>query len=199
MLLPTALTDAFTQLGNFDDLIKKGDLDTARSRLAHANTIVRSHGLESGHLAYLAAVVYAIEGQHRSAIYAAEEAIQRDPMQPRFRELHTSLLNALAATFKTSGHEEPEMASWYELLVEEGYADTEVHLAWARHQLALGYAESAVRILDALAVLAPVAVPIEALRAEAYEAAGRPDVAERCRTHAAVLREGAEHPVMGHA
>jgi tetratricopeptide (TPR) repeat protein len=180
MPLHPDLEHAYAQLCTYHDL-KMTDLDTGLARVAAANAVVRAQGLESGHLAYLTAIVYAVHGRQLDALGALAEALRRDPMQPLFHQFRSELLGVLAADFKSTPCDAPHLTAWYKVLVAEGAADPDIHLVWAKHLLASGSPESALRVLDALAVLAPAAASVAAVRAEAYEAAGKVDAARACR------------------
>ena len=198
MPLHTDLAQAFEQLRSFDSLLKT-DPAAALSLVTEANTVVRSHGLESGHLAHLAAVVYLAQGKPLEALAASAESLRRDPMQPRFHEVRAALLAHLADEFKAAPLDAPHLTPWYEVLLAEGGADVDVHLSWARHLLAKGNAQAALRLLDALALLAPAAAAVAAVRAEAYEATGKVDAARACREGIAEFNGKAQHQGHAHA
>lgn len=93
--------------------------------------------------------------KHDEALREIQAAIALDPLSIPFRNSRRAILHNLKALMADSQRGTTDVPRLWALLVEAGDADDGVHLALARHHVAIGAPKEALNVLIALTTLSP--------------------------------------------
>ena len=159
-------------LGTFPDLrIRAVVADTHRAReLLYSGEYLESRelftqvraragklGLESAYLAWGIAVTSYNLGELDVAFTTISESIAKDPLNPDAQNFFTVIANHIRAALADPqlALDDPSTPRLYQLLLAAGEADVASHLAMVRHLAHAGKTGEAMRLLDAVTLLAP--------------------------------------------
>ena len=183
----------FRELGSEADRARQLLDDSRFAEARDAFTAVRARaaklGLDSAYLAWSLAIALDMNEETEMAFKVIEEAIAKDPLNPQaqrsFAIIAGKLRQAVADGARAAG--DPSIARVYRLLLEAGEADVACHIGMARHLGATGDHAAALKLLDAVTLLAPVSRDAWLAKAAAARAAGDEALAVECDGHAAAL------------
>ena len=123
------------------------------------------------------------------AMAASIEALNLDPLSPSYQRsfevISGNLRRALCDPERAP--DDPTTPRLYRQLLEAGEADVPCHLAMGRHLSHVGQHEEAMRLLDAVTLLAPISRDAWLVRESVALAAGEPGLAARCAAEAAAI------------
>jgi tetratricopeptide (TPR) repeat protein len=146
-------------------------------------------GLDSAYLAWGIAVTSDYLGELDVAFTTISESIGKDPLNPAtqnsFNVIGNHIRSALADP--TRAPDDPSTPRLYGLLFEAGEADVPSHLAIARYLAHAGKGGEAMRVLDAVTLLAPSSLDAWKQKAALAHLLGQGDVAVECEAQAAAL------------
>lgn len=160
-------------------------------------------GVQSAYLHWLKAVLLdtapAPLTRHDQALEQIQAAITLDPLSVPFRNSRRAILHNLKALIADPHQSTVDVPRIWALLVDVGEADDESHLALARHHLAVGALDDALKVLTALTVLSPSNPRAWTMRVEVAAKLATPEeLAVACAEAAAAGAIGSFiAPVMG--
>ena len=170
-------------------LLDDQQYEESRNAFAEVRARAKRLGLDSAYLAWGVAVTSDYLGDTDMAFAAISEALARDPFNPAARHSFDIICgrvrSALAAPERDVA--DPSTPRLYELLLGAGEADVPSHLAMARWLAAGGKREEAMRILDAVTLLAPASRDSWLAKAALARVIGDEADALRCDAQASAL------------
>lgn len=146
-------------------------------------------GLDSPYLAWGIAVACDYMGELDVAFTTIWESIAKDPLNPAAQHSFGVIAGHIRASLADPARDPGDSSTprLYRLLLSAGEADVASHLAMARHLGHEGKAGEAMRLLDAVTLLAPTSHDAWVQKAALARASGREDVAAECEAQAASL------------
>lgn len=115
--------------------------------------------VESAYLHWLKAVLLDTApppfSRPEQALVEIQAAISIDHLSVPFRNSRRAILHSLKGLLADPQRSTVDVPRIWALLVDEGEADDESHLALARHHLAVGALDEALKVLTALTILSP--------------------------------------------
>jgi tetratricopeptide (TPR) repeat protein len=146
----------------------------------------RKLGIDSSYLAWGLAVAHDFLGELEMAFEAIKEAITHDPMNVAVHRSFDVIADRLRAALADAARapDDPSTPRLYALLQGAGEADVPSHLAMARHLAHAGMHADAMRILDAVTLLAPVSKDAWEGKATLARAMGDAELAAKCDAEA---------------
>jgi hypothetical protein len=161
----------------------------ARDAFAAARAQARKLGLDSAYLSWGLALALDMNQETEAAFTTIQEAIAQDPLNPSsqgsFDAIAWKLRNAIGDPALPA--EDPAIPRIYRLLLDAGEADVPAHLAMARHLAAQGDRAGAMRLLDAVTLLAPSSRDAWLEKAALARSLEDAELATECDAQAAAL------------
>lgn len=183
------MRDAVWETQRAARLLDEREWEKARDAFTALRGRVAKLGIDSAYVAWGLAVALDNLGELEMAFEAVGEAIALDPMNPAahhsFDVVASRLRAALADPSRPPG--DPSTPRIYALLQHAGEADVPSHLAMARHLAHAGEREAALRLLDAVTLLAPVSRDAWLQKAALARALGDEPLALQCDAQAAAV------------
>lgn len=171
------------------DLLDRGEHREARDAFTEVRARAGRLGLDSAYLAWGVAVTSDYLGELEVAFTTISESIAKDPLNPAaqrsFDIIAGHIREALAAPARAP--DDPSTPRLYQLLLEAGEADVASHLAMARHLAHAGDGEAAMRIVEAVTLLAPASRDGWVQKAVLARAGGDEALARECEAQAGAL------------
>lgn len=171
------------------ELLDGGQHADAKALALDLRERARKIGLESGYVSWALAVACDYLGELEMAFTTIVEAVRLDPLNPAcqrsFELIAHHLRTALADPERAAG--DPSTPRLYDLLVGAGEADVPSHLAMARWLAHGGRTGDALRLLDAVTLLAPISRDAWEAKAAIARAAGDAELGARCDAEAAAI------------
>lgn len=178
-------------LRNATTLIEKGDHVEALKVLLDVRARAAKVGVESAFLVWNLAVCEEALGEFEAAFETISEAARLDPLaqpiQATFDSIAWRMRQAVADPERAP--EDPAIARMYDALMSAGECDVSSHVAMARHLSAVGEHERAMKILDAVTLLASVSRDAWRAKAAVARAMGDEGLVTECETQAATIAE----------
>lgn len=188
----------------FPDVRIRGLLNDVRSATemisndAHAEACellegVRARALEAGidspYVNCSLAVCFEKLDELEAAFEAICAAARHDPFAPPVQGVFNSVAWKLrfALAEPERALDDPSTPRIYEALMATGECDVQCHVAMARYLSAAGRHDEAMRLLDAVTLLANVSRDAWATKAAVARASGREELARSCETEAASI------------
>lgn len=143
-------------LVHVEQLVDKRELDEARQVLTDLlRDDPRAH--KSGHVAWWQAIVADYSERFEEAMNHIEHALQVDPICVQYHRSFDVIVDRIRKSLASEARkpDDPSTPRLYRLLLGSAAADTESHLAMARHHAHQGETASALRLLDAVTTLEP--------------------------------------------
>ena len=143
-------------LVHVEQLVEKRELDEARQALeALLREDPRAH--RSSHVAWWQAIVADYSERFEDAMSHIEHALQIDPICVPYHRSFDLIVDRIRKALAAEGRkpDDPSTPRLYRLLLGSAAADTESHLAMARHHAHRGEGPAALRLLEALTTLEP--------------------------------------------
>ena len=166
-----------------------GEYEQARDLFLELRARARKLGAESAHVHWALAVAYDNLGELEMAFTAISAAVNLDPLEPaghRSFDIITGHMRAALAD-ENRAPDDPSTSKIYELLVGAGEADVPCHLAMARHLAHTGKRDEAMKMLDAVTLLAPVSRDAWLQKASLARAMGNMELAMQCEAESAAI------------
>lgn len=187
MLMEVARARALTEREEFAE---------AKAALVRLRAQCGQAGLRSAHVAWHLALACDGLGEFEAALGHVREALDIDPLATPYQRSHDLIVERIRAVLgdETRAADDPQTPRLYALLLESGEGDARSHLAMARWHLHRGESTQAVRILEALATLAPSCREAWVALAAAARAVRDPALALRADIEAAALEARSELP-----
>jgi tetratricopeptide (TPR) repeat protein len=171
------------------ELLDQNQHREARDLFGEVRARAKRLGLASAHLDWGFAVASDYLGETEMAFEGIREAVTKDPFNPMVQRSFDIIAGRLRAALADAARA-PEDASTprlYRLLLAAGEADVSCHVAMARHLAHAGDAREAMRLLDAVTLLAPASRDAWLQKAALARAAGDAALAAECDAQAAAL------------
>lgn len=154
------------ELKHAEDLGNQGQWSEARDILMRGRSVARSKGLPYGRIAWILCICLDNLGQVEEAMRMAVEAIDQEPLVPDYRGSFGVIASRLRDLLAAAEVGDPATPAHYALLTQNDAAESETHVAMARHLVAAGDASAAEEILEAVTTLAPNSGAAWRLRAD---------------------------------
>lgn len=183
------LREALRESRRAGQLLEAREWAAAREAFAALRPRLARLGLRSGYVDWGLAVALANLGETEMAFQTANEAIRQDPLNPAAQESFEHIAEQLRAALadpRRAPHD-PSTPRLYELLQGAGEADVPSHLAMARHLAQAGDRQGAMRLLDAVTLLAPLSRDAWLQKASLARALGDEGLAASCEAQAAAV------------
>jgi tetratricopeptide (TPR) repeat protein len=171
------------------DFLDRGNYREARDAFAEMRARARKLGFDSAYLAWGLAVATDYLGELEMAFTTIWESVAKDPLNPAAQRSFEIIADHIRSSLADASRapDDPSTPRLYRLLLEAGEADVASHLAMARHLAHAGEHEAALRIVDAVTLLAPASRDAWLQKAAFARAAGEDSVADECEAQAATL------------
>jgi tetratricopeptide (TPR) repeat protein len=178
-----------TDAGRAQELLDRGEYRESRDLFTQVRARAGKLGLDSAYLAWGIAVTSDYLGDLDVAFTTISESIAKDPLNPAAQNSFGVIANHIRAALADPQRapDDPNTPRLYQLLLEAGEADVPSHLAIARHLAHAGKGAEALRVLDAVTLLAPSSLDAWRQRAGLARSLGQDDVALECEAQAAAL------------
>ena len=143
-------------LVHVEQLVDKRELDEARQALAELlREDPRAH--QSGHVAWWQAIVADYSERFKEAMNHIEHALRIDPICVPYHRSFDLIVDRIRKALASESRkpDDPSTPRLYRLLIGSAAAETESHLAMARHHAHQGESTAALHLLDAVTMLEP--------------------------------------------
>jgi tetratricopeptide (TPR) repeat protein len=143
-------------LVHVEQLVDKREFDEARQALAELlREDPRAH--RSGHVAWWQAMIADYSERFEEAMNHIKHALQIDPICVPYHRSFDVIVDRIRKALASENRkpDDPSTPRLYQLLLGSAAADTECHLAMARHHAHRGDLAAALRLLDAVTTLEP--------------------------------------------
>lgn len=172
-------------------LISKGEHAQAREVLDDVRGRAARAGIESAFIYWNMAVCQEAIGDIEAAFATISHAARLDPLAQPIQGTFDSVAWRMRLSVADSGRApgDPAIARMYESLMATGECDVSSHVAMARHLSVTGEHDRAMRILDAVTLLACVSQDAWLAKAAVARAMGKPELATECEAQAAAIAE----------
>lgn len=183
------IRDAVWESQRAGRLLDERDWAGAREAFTALRARAAKLGLDSSYLAWGLAVALDNLGEIEMAFETVSEAVQKDPMNPACHHSFDVIASRLRAALADPARalDDPSTPRLYALLQRAGEADIPSHLAMARHLAHAGKHAEAMRLLDAVVLLAPVSRDAWVQKASLARALGDEALAVSCDAQAAAI------------
>jgi tetratricopeptide (TPR) repeat protein len=171
------------------ELLDRGEHQQARDAFTDVRARAAKLELDSAYLDWGVAVACDYLGELDVAFTTIAESIAKDPLNPAaqhsFDVIAGHIRDWLANPSRAA--DDPSTPRLYHLLLEAGEADVASHLAMARHLAHAGQHGAAMRIVDAVTLLAPASRDAWVQKAALAHAIGDDANARECEAQAGAL------------
>lgn len=199
--MPNFADPAFRDLNGANraaqELLDKGQFAEARKAFTDVRERARKLGIDASWASWGLAVCCDNVGDFEMAFENMLDALRTDPLnigkQGSFDAIVQRLRAALSSTERAA--EDPSTPRIYRLLVQANEADIPSHLAMVRHLAATGDEAGALRLVEAVTVLAPSNRQAWEAKGALARAQGNTELARACDVEAAAC--GAAHAPFG--
>ena len=170
-------------------LLEETDYAEARDLFLQLRARATKLGLRSAYLLWGLAGAYDNLGELELAFSTMSEAVNLDPFNPTTQRSFDVISGRLRAALADASRsaDDPSTPRLYQMLLGAGEADVPSHLAMARHLFAAGDQVGALRLLDAVTLLAPVSRDAWVLKGVFARGMGNLELAVRCEAEAATI------------
>ena len=164
----------------------------ARDAFAEARALAAKLGVGSAYLAWGLAVALDLNKETEAAFKIIQEAIAQDPLNPSAQGSFDAIAWKLRGFIAdpSLSPDDPAIPRVYRLLLDAGEADVGAHVAMARHLASVGDRSGALKLLDAVTLLAPASRDAWLAKASLARALEDDGLAAECDAHAAMLAGG---------
>jgi tetratricopeptide (TPR) repeat protein len=169
--------------------LDRGEHREARDAFTEVRARACKLGLDSAYLSWGVAVTSDYLGELDVAFTTISESIAKDPLNPAAQRSFDIIAGHIRESLANPSRspDDPSTPRLYRLLLEAGEADVACHLAMARHLAHAGEPEAAMRVVDAVTLLAPASRDAWVQKAALARAAGDEALARECESQAAAL------------
>lgn len=187
--LDPRLKQLLTEMSRAKELVEEEDFAGARDSYARLRQRCQRLGLRSAHVAWRLAAVCDALGDFEAALSYAREATELDPLALPYQRSYDLVIDRIRQALgdERRATDDPTTPRLYELLSRAGEGDARSHLAMARFLRHGGDALAAMRLLDAVTIVAPAFRPAWVEKAQVARLLGRNDDAARAEIEAAAL------------
>lgn len=178
-----------SELAELQSLVEQRELVQAQERFAALAKECEAAGIRSSSLLWARAVAFDYAGEPFVALEVVLRALAIDPISPNLRRSFDIITEHVREALgdPQANLENPAIARAYAHLVDLELAEDRAHLGMARHQLATGVPEAALRLAQAVTVLSPRSASAWTVVAEAARAVGNVDLAEEAAQNCKVV------------
>lgn len=171
------------------ELLDQSQYREARELFTEVRARARKLGMASAYLDWGVAIASDYLGEFEMAFDSIRESVGKDPFNPAaqhsFDIIAGHIRAALADTARAA--DDASTPRLYHLLLAAGEADVSCHVAMAHHLEHAGKADEALRLLDAVTLLAPASRDAWLRKATVARALGNEPLAAECEGQAAAL------------
>lgn len=173
-------------------LLDGGNYEEGRQAFVEVRALARRLGIASGFIDWGLAVACDQLGDLERAYEHIVDAVRHDPLHGGFQGSFNVIMNHLREALADPARDgkDGSTARLYGLLVAAGEADVPSHLAMARHLAATDRGEEALKLLDAVTLLAPASRDAWLQKASVARALGNATLAASCDAEAAAAAQG---------
>lgn len=170
-------------------LADKGEHARALEALGRVRARAEGAGIASAYLHWNVALCHEALGDPEAAFAAVCAAVRLDPLAQPIQSTFESVAWGLRASLASPERPDDDaaIARMYETLMAAGECDVTSHVKMARHLSATGDHDRALRILDAVTLLASVSQDAWHAKAGVARAAGREELAAECEAQAMAI------------
>lgn len=198
-LTPEARRHLLDEMRRVDGLGQQQEYAEAKKLALNLYAALACAGLQSAHLTWLLAVFSDYLDEMDEAFHYILEAMAMDPLEPTIEKSFGIVTEKLRRLLLDPDRDPSDESTprLHGMLVRAGKADDLVHLALARHLEAVGKAEEALRVLDAVLLLSPGCRDAWVAKAGLAKLMGRGEVALEAEAEAVALDGTAPVPLFG--
>lgn len=189
------LKNLLMELNRAEGLANRGEWSEALDILMRGRSVALAKSLPYGRIAWALCVCLDNLGQPEDALRMAVEAIDQDPLVPDFRGSFHIIAGRLREIVAAAKVDDPATPARYALLVDNDAAESETHVAMARHLMAAGGASAVEGLLEAVTTLAPNCGSAWRLREELARSQSREEEASGCEFEALAIENAIEAAV----
>jgi len=171
------------------ELMDRAEYRESRDLFTQVRARAAKLGLDSAYLTWGIAVTSDYLGELDVAFTTISESLAKDPLNPAAQNSFDVIASHIRAALADPQRapDDASTARLYQLLLEAGEADVASHLAMARHLAHAGKPAEAMRILEAVTLLAPSSRDAWLQKAGLAHSLGQDDLAAECETQAGAL------------
>jgi len=175
--------------GRAQGLLDQSQHREARELFTEVRARARKLGLDSAYLDWGVAVCSDYLGELEMAFDSIRESVAKDPFNPAAQHSFEIIAGHIRAALVDAGRAADDASTprLYQLLLAAGEADVSCHVAMARYLAHAGKADEAMRLLDAVTLLAPASRDAWLQKAALARALGNESLAAECEGQAAAL------------
>lgn len=165
------------EIGQLKGLMEERDWTGLQAKVNELGVRASAQGIDSAYLTWCRAIAHRELGETEEAVTAISHAAQLDPVHPAIaRTFHEICEHARQriALEDSSGDCIPAL---YAQLSQMGETDLSSHLALARYEFARGEVDAAIRLVEAVRVVAPRSLEACELRMHFAQETGDPNAA----------------------
>lgn len=180
-----------TQMARGQQLIDDGKFEEGRQVLTEVRARAQRLGLSSGFVEWGLAIASDQLGELEMAYDHIVNAVRHDPLHTGYQNSFNVIMNHLRAALADPDRSEddPSTPKLYGMLIAAGEADVPSHLSMSRHLAATGRHDEAIKLLDAVLLLAPVSRDAWLQKAALARTMGNPALATTCEAEAASIAQ----------
>lgn len=178
-----------------EEFLNEGKLNEAHEILMRARGIARTQGLPYGRIAWNLCICLDYQGRVEEALRMAVEALDQDPLAPGVRSSFLIVSKRLREIVAAAEVGDPATPVHYALLAQNDAAESDTHVAMARHLLAAGDASAAEELLESVTTLAPNCGSAWRLRADLARSQSREEEAGQYEFEALAIENAIESAV----
>jgi hypothetical protein len=183
------MRDVVSDARRAQDLLDRGEYRESRDLFTQLRARAGKLGLDSAYLAWGMAVTSDYLGELDVAFTTISESLAKDPLNPAAQNSFGVIAHHIRAALADAQRTPDDACTprLYQLLLQAGEADVPSHLAMARHLAHGAKPAEAMRILDAVTLLAPSSRDAWLQKAALARSLGQDDLAAECEAQAAAL------------
>jgi predicted Zn-dependent protease len=186
------------EMGRVHDLVNQNQYGEAKKLAEKVAARCAYYGVQSAHAAWALAVVNDYAGEVEAAFKHISEAVRLDPLEPNIMRSFDIVVGHIRHILLDPDRDlaDDSTPRLHAMLVEAGKADALVHLAMARHLAEVEKDGEAMKLVEAVLLLAPACRDAWVVKATLAKKLGLVDEAVAAEAEAAAL-DGGPLPLFG--
>lgn len=189
---PARIRDLCAQVEQARQLLDQGKVAEGFQALSRTRAQAQRLGIASSFVEWGLAVAADRMGELEMAYDHIVNAVRHDPLHAGYQRSFGIIMDRLRAALADPARrpDDPSTPKLYGLLVAAGETDVPAHLAMAGHLAATGRQEQAMKLLDAVTLLAQLSLDAWEQKASLARTMGDAALAVSCQAEAAAIARG---------